>query len=336
MGAAGVAGLTLGGITGRSGIVMAQEMGTLVAERNLFADAGMVGEFNSTLDQVIAPTWWDVTPETKPLVVDLPSSVSINYEEVLQWINQNVPDSEEGCGCVQPISPYAGTSVVNRLMGIDLAGGYDTADIANSAVSAVQSGQQIDLSVGLEYPDGYDQLYEPLIVTPYDPWVTPVRETPLRESYNSIAPTSLYDAVVASPSDASTLYFRRAITLAGWKLQIRGPDYHSLGRCVSVPVNHFNVEIFRQNWRGRWDYILNAHIGTYVSGDRRCFVMWENTWTGACWRTCLPTWREVFNMLKWLLILAAAIAGVAFLAWLAVPVVAGAGATALYPLLLAI
>lgn len=334
VGAAGAVGLVLGGLSEKSGTVIAQEMGTLVEERNLFADAGMVGEFNTNLNQIVAPTWWDITSETKFLVSDLPSSVTINFQEVMQWIDRNVSNNENGC--LQPISPYVGMNVVDKLMGIEIAGGYNMTGIANSALSAIQSGQQIDLSINLEYPSSYDQMSEPLIVDPYNPWNTSMREIPMADTYDSFATTSSYDALVISPDNANALAFRKAITFAGWKLQLRGPDYHSLGRCVSVPVSHFNVEIFRQNWRGRWDYVLNAHIGTYISGGRRCFVMWENTWTGVCWRTCLPTWREVFYMLKWLLILAAAVVGVGLIAWLAVPVVAGAGATALYPLLLTI
>lgn len=309
-------------------------MQPIVLESNLFADAGMVGDFNTTLNQIVAPTWWDITPETKPLIDGLPSSIDINYQDVLQWVNQNVSNTETTP--VQNLSPYVGMSVVDRLMGIEIAGGYNMTDAANSAVNAIQNGQQIDLSLSLEYPNSYDQLSEPLIINPYDQFNMPMREIPVRDSYDSVAPVSSYDTIVASPNDAAALYFRKSITFAGWKLQIRGLDYHSLGRCVSAPVSHFNVEIFRQNWRGRWDYILNAHIGTYVSGGRRCFVMWESTLTGACWITCLPTWREVFNMLKWLLILAAVVAAVGFIAWLAVPVMASAGATALYPLLLAI
>ena len=124
-----------------------------------------------------------------------------------------------------------------------------------------------------------------------------------------------------------------SVTMFGWKLQFRGPETHPLGSCVSSNVTHFHVEVFRQNSRGRWDYILNVHLGAYRSSGRRCFVLYNNTRPYVCWKVCSPTWNQLKQMFVWILIAAAVIAGVVLAAWI-ISAIASAAATVAWPALL--
>lgn len=114
-----------------------------------------------------------------------------------------------------------------------------------------------------------------------------------------------------------------SVTMFGWKLQFRGPETHPLGSCVSSNVTHFHVEVFRQNSRGRWDYILNVHLGAYRSSGRRCFVLYNNTRPYVCWKVCSPTWNQLKQMFVWILIAAAVIAGVVLAAWIISAILGG-------------
>jgi hypothetical protein len=88
-------------------------------------------------------------------------------------------------------------------------------------------------------------------------------------------------ALVAGLLLASTPQVRAvvppSITVGTWRVQIRWGDYHPLGSCVRVPVRHVHVEVFHGVGGGRYRYVVNLHVGYYVSGGRRCWVVWNSS-----------------------------------------------------------
>jgi hypothetical protein len=107
-----------------------------------------------------------------------------------------------------------------------------------------------------------------------------------------------------------------------------------LGRCVSAPVTHFNVDIFQAMGGGRYQYAANFHLGTYRSGGSRCFVLYNNIRPVVCWKTCGPTMGDLAGMFRWMLTAAAAVLVVAIAAWIVASIAEAAAALAFAPLLL--
>ena len=77
-----------------------------------------------------------------------------------------------------------------------------------------------------------------------------------------------------------------SITVGVWRIQFRADHAHSFGGCVKVPVNHVHFEVFRGIGKGRFKYIVNLHIGYYVAGNKRCWVVWNNTQPTVCSKSC--------------------------------------------------
>lgn len=121
-----------------------------------------------------------------------------------------------------------------------------------------------------------------------------------------------------------------------WRLRFMGVERHSLGTCVRESVAHFNLHVFRRNKvrPNRFDEIKNFHIGTYRSGGSRCFVLWNNIKPAVvCWKKCAPRVNDLKEMLVWVLLAAAALAGV-YLAASAAGAIAATAAALMFPVLI--
>lgn len=140
-----------------------------------------------------------------------------------------------------------------------------------------------------------------------------------------------FDGVSAQAIGVTQNRYRRE--LGGWAIQVRGPESHTLGTCVRSRVRHYNFEVFRRNHSGRWDYVVNMHIGTYWSWGRKCFVMWDNWHPWVCWKVCGPSRGNLEEMLRWMLYLAAAIIAVAIAWWVVSWLAASVGGAMFFPML---
>lgn len=144
--------------------------------------------------------------------------------------------------------------------------------------------------------------------------------------------------ITTDHQDIATNNYRTVAQLYGWRLQYRPPHVHSLGSCERSPVKHIHLEVMRQNPKNpaRWPNVFTVHLGVYRTGGRKCLVLWNSPRPNICWKVCSPTWNDLQRMLAYIIVTAAAIAGVVLAGW-AVAAIASAGATALYvPVLIAL
>jgi hypothetical protein len=275
-------------------------------------DARTISLYSPQTGEISGGALWGISSAFQKAASLLALPLSMSLVELEAWVDGHCGDS-----CAASLAPSIVTpgTAFEAAMQVPISGVPNMSDLIGSAVVAIADGAPLDMSLQFLYASSLELTHSVAL---------PIIQVGLGGSPG--APAAPYPIPAGNPPPPS-------ITLFGWKLQFRGPETHSLSNCVTVPVNHFHVEIQRQTRPGKWDYILNLHLGTYRSSGRRCFVMWNNYEPRFCWKTCGPTWDELRRMMLVALTAAAAIAGVALAAWVAA-LIAGSAATALFPAML--
>lgn len=303
------------------GIVRASSSAIEVANGTFVFDQRTISQVDAQTNRVLSSALWGIPSEYEALLSKLTSPISISLSELEEWV---ITRCNETCSVPENLtSPNPDWGVLETVMNVPIDGLPNISDLTGKIITTIADGVQLDLSLDFLYNSQLEQAYEvylPLVqsgVFQQETTITTVKPPNLVTGADVIA------AVPPPPN----------ITMFGWKLQFRGPETHPLGDCVSQNVTHFNVEVFRQNARGRWDYVLNVHLGAYRSGGRRCFVLYNNTRPYVCWKICSPTWNDLKQMFVWILVTAAAIAGVVLAAWI-ISAIAGAAAAVVWPALL--
>lgn len=280
---------------------------------------GVTSRINAGTNQVLSSSTWAVPSQFEGYVPALLSTAAPTLAELESW-----PDSA-GAGRVKKgARPSEGLRNFDSLMKTSLSGGIDMSDVAGEAALAVVERRRLNLALTFSHPGPYE--YSPEYNV-YSSSGLPVIEEAGGPLSLRIGKTSPGDVALAASAPPS-------IDLLGWKFQFRPPHVHSLGSCVSQPVNHFHLEVFRARGGGRYDYVIELHLGTYRSGSQRCFVLWNNTTPKICWKTCNPTRNDLVQMFKWVLTAAAGVAGVAIASWIVAAIAEAAGAAVFIPLLL--
>lgn len=303
------------------GIVRASS-GAIEAVNGTFVfDQRVISQVDAQTGRVLQSTLWGIPAEYETLLPKLASPTSISLSELEEWVTIRCNGT---CSIPENLaSSNPGWGVFETVMNVPIVGVPSMPDLIGKTITTIADGMQLDLSLDFLYDSRLEQAYKVYL---------PLTQSSVFQqgaTITTIEPPSLVTganliAAVSPPPN---------VTMFGWKLQFRGPETHPLGSCVSQNVTHFHVEVFRQNSRGRWDYILNVHLGAYRSGGRLCFVLYNNTRPRVCWKVCSPTWNELVEMFKWILIAAAVIAGVVLVAW-SINVIASAAAAAAWPALL--
>lgn len=163
-------------------------------------------------------------------------------------------------------APNPNRDVFESAMNVPIVGLPNMSDLIGKTITTIADGALLDLSLDFLYNSRLEQahkIYLPLVqLHKFQQGVTIATIEPPRLETGA-------NLIAAAPPPPPS------VTMFGWKLQFREPETHPLGSCVSQNVTHFHVEVFRQNSRGRWDYILNVHLGAYRSGGQRCFVLFN-------------------------------------------------------------
>jgi len=302
-------------------IVRASSGAVEVVNGTFVFDQRVISQVDAQTSRVLQSALWGVPSEYEALLSKLTSPMFVSLSELEEWA---ITRCDETCSIPEnSASPNPDWGIFETVMNVPIVGLPNISDLTGKTITTIADGMQLDLSLDFLYDSRLEQAYKvylPLVqsgVFQQGVTITTI-EPPM-----PLTGANLIAAVPPPPN----------VTMFGWKLQFRGPDTHPLGSCVSQNVTHFNVEVFRQNPRGRWDYVLNVHLGAYRSGGRRCFVLYNNTRPYICWRVCSPTWNDLKQMFVWILIAAAAIAGVVLAAWI-ISAIAGAAAIVAWPALL--
>ncbi|WP_169238377.1 hypothetical protein [Candidatus Roseilinea sp. NK_OTU-006] len=302
------------------GIVRASPGTTEVVSATFILDQRTISQVNIQTNQVLHYALWGIPGEYEALLPKLVSPLSVSLSELEEWA---MTRCNEVCGIPENLaSPSPNWDVFESAMNVPIVGLPNMSDLIGKTITTIVDGASLDLSLEFLYDSRLEQahkIYLPLVqLHAFQHEATIATIEPPRVE------TGAHLITVAPPP---------SVTMFGWKLQFRGPETHPLGSCVSQNVNHFHVEVFRQNPSGRWDYVLNVHLGAYRSSGRRCFVLYNNTRPYVCWKVCSPTRNQLKEMFVWILIAAAAIAGVVLAAWI-ISAIASAAATVAWPVLL--
>ena len=251
-------------------------------------------------------------------IANVVSPQTYAVEQLETWAQQR------GGACCTPGSSTAAASSdpLDFLMTVRLVGIPSVSDIEAAMVGSVVDRVALDISLDFIAPTASD--FTPAYALTNVNGV-PVWEGPTSSLLPQLQPGSGPQPEVNAPP---------SVELFGWRLQFRGPETHPLGSCVSAPVTHFNIEIFRATGGGRYAYATNFHLGTYRSGGRRCFVLYNNIQPIVCWKTCGPTMGDLAGMFRWMLTAAAAVLAVAVAAWIVAVIAEAAASVAFAPLLL--
>jgi hypothetical protein len=269
-------------------------------------EPGMTSRIDPGTGEVLARSPWSLSSETASAVPMLLRSFTPREDEVDEFADE----------ASQDVTPSAITRGVTSdpfaaLMGVRLSNIPDVLDISGSALLAVLDGAELNLDLDFFHADPHQN--------------SPVLQT---ISTRSGLPVEEIEGSAITRADPKSL------DLFGWKFQFRSVHPGALGRCVRTSVPHFNLEIHHRRTKSRFDKILNVHIGTYREAGKRCFVLWENQRRKeTCWKTCKPTLSDLVEMLKWVLVAAAVVAGVAIAAYLVTAIATAAAGVLFVPLL---
>jgi hypothetical protein len=302
------------------GNVRASSGTTEVVNATFILDQRTISQVNTQTNQVLQYVPWGIPAGYEALLPKLVSPLSVSLSEIEEWAMTRCDEV-----CIIPenlASPNPNWDAFESAMNVPIVGLPNMSDLIGKVITTIVDGASLDLSLEFLYDSRLEQarkIYLPLVQS----HAFQQGEIAAIEPPSLVTGTNLLAGVSPPPS----------VTMFGWKLQFRGPETHPLGSCVSSNVTHFHVEVFRQNSRGRWDYILNVHLGAYRSSGRRCFVLYNNTRPYVCWKVCSPTWNQLKQMFVWILIAAAVIAGVVLAAWI-ISAIASAAATVAWPALL--
>ncbi len=294
---------------------------TFVVDANVFA------QIDQTNDDILNIAPWGLPPEFDFARSTMPESILPTEAMLNHWVTQNYPDCETNT-CAATSRP-TDLSLLNKVMHINTTHIPDIANVAGYMSRAILESNPLDVDLEFLYSPNYED------ALPYKIFLPAIDSTGMPENLGQ----TMVPSVTSLPEDLTSYqarYGRWSVDLYGWKFQFRGPEYHPLGKCVKQDVTHYNLEIFKHRGGGRYDYIVNFHIGAYRSGGRLCFVLWNNKGSfQICWKICSPTYNQLIEIFKWVVLAAAAIAAVA-LAWWLVGVIAGSLAGAAWVPLLAL
>jgi hypothetical protein len=280
---------------------------------------GMTARYNSATQQTFQVVPWALfpTPEVDIANFSLPQSYSV--EELEAWAEQK---SGNCCSMASNIKA-GGAGPIDTLVTTPLIGTPATSDIEGAVVGGLADGTALDLSLDfIPYPgNGLTPHYSVSNISG-----VLIFEGPTSSTLLQMQPGGALQPEAPPPPPSVELF--------GWRLQFRGPETHPLGSCVSAPVTHISIDVFQAAGGGRYNYAANFHLGTYRSGGKRCFVLYNNVRPVVCWKTCSPTMGDLAAMFRWMLAAAAAVLAVTIAAWIIATIAEAAASVAFAPLLL--
>lgn len=314
-GIGGLAGLAMPMGTDESTAAAQAGGGSRQLQAAFLVQPGVVSLFDPQSNKIIQNAPWAVPEAYWDLTRELQEPVLPNLENLERWVE--APEAER-----HELSLNGSTLSLDDAIRMPFLGGVGATTFAGEALGELLDTGSLDLALTFTSPSAHIHrravAFEaglPVIITEPDTSVAQPGQVPVRRATGEV---------------------RIPITAFGWKLQLRGPETHSLGSCVREKVKHFNLEIFRQDRRGDWPHVKNFHLGTYRSGTRRCFVLWNSEGKAqVCWKTCGPTSRDLKSMLVWVLLACAVIVGATISATTA-GAIAGTAAAVFFPLMIAL
>lgn len=289
-GAAGLAGLSIPGLR-----ASAQEpnegVGTpsddvVGLQANYIIQPGLISRVESG-DRITLSAPWAIPESYSDSISVLQKPVIPKMAALSNWANGT--ENERG-----GIS-FGEALLLDDAIKLPILGGLPMTNLLGDALGAISDGKSISLSLSFESPGRLPSRSLKMI-------------SGLPTVVTKPAPTS-------DPDVDGTLGEKKTfpVPFTKWQFTIKGPHEASMGQCVKEKVPHYNLYIQRAipNRPGRYENVKNFHLGTYRSGGKRCFVLWNNIKPEIiCWKKCSPKSSDLKEMLVWALLVAAAIVGV--------------------------
>lgn len=279
-----------------------------------YVDNDSISGFIPERNQRLSPSTLSATDGTDILKSGLATSAPLNLPDLESWA-EAIQTSERTASSLLASGKVDSFA---KSMGLDIHGLPDFTDVIAASVISLTDERKLNLALDF-------------VSAPELERVAPAPQP--RVHNKNQADRSIVTPTPVTPS-VGILGVPPNVEIFGWRFQFRGVETHSLGDCVTAPVTHFHLEVFRALGGGRYQYASKFHLGTYRNQGSRCFVLWSNYWPRVCWRVCQPSRDDLVRMMKWLVAAAAVIIGVALAAWI-IAVIAEVLATAIFiPLLL--
>jgi hypothetical protein len=86
-------------------------------------------------------------------------------------------------------------------------------------------------------------------------------------------------------------------TIAGYSIQLQGPDTAGSLTCAPDAPQHYHAELLKVNSKGPATSLANLTIALYKSKTtgKYCFALANSQGWPACIQLCAPTWGEVYK-----------------------------------------
>lgn len=311
-GTAGLAGATVINQTGLQKTVLGASAPVSLNYAYLF-ELGTTSRLDPKTRAVQGTNPWAIRSENAGVTGELLSPLTISPSSLitLQGSSDQLSETRKIIG--------RESATLNALMQVQFEGLIDGIDDSAEIATALFSGLSLDLSLEFFNDESWTAVPKKGVAN--------LNGIPIIEAspfVNDFIEKSRTPNAVNTP------------TLFGWKFVFHGPETGRFGSCVTTNVRHFNVEIHREipGRRGRFQVVLNFHLGTYKDGTRRCFALYQNQRPYTfCLKKCSPTRKDLVSMFKSVLAAAVALAGAALAAWQVAAIAEGAGALMFIPLL---
>lgn len=259
MGAAAAGGLVIGDgllLPGRA------SAGTLQQQHAIYLEPGAAyrGDYATGALSDFIP--WAVPGAYAEFAKQLPVAPTFTMEELKARAEETA-----ACGC--SVASASSNRRLEDVIALPLSRYPDTSDIAASLEAATAARDHIDLSMEFLYQEAVEAPSGPvsLPVIRMIPgrgtrttWETFGRQTGTLPPGDTTYPGPGTDRATTAGVGDETDDWRKSITVRGWKLQIRGIGFHSLGACVRQRVRHFNMEVHRADPRrpGRFKWTRSS------------------------------------------------------------------------------
>lgn len=296
-GATGVAGMALG-----SAFLRSSTLPTVAAQEGPISHAflvepGLISQLNSSRDQIVSYAPWGVPTESTALLDRLPARASLSVAEMESWAARQAAE----CDCESPAATAADNDVLSQFMGFEIAGAPNLMDIAGGLSRAVVSDSALEMDMDFFAPQELTQINRVHLPVIQQPTVV-----------NGAAPLIGAGAqmpTVAAPQRNPNLRFDHTTGMFGWRFRMKGVNNGKVGDCTKTSVRYLTLEILRQNMDGDYISLLKLKIGTYKEKGKEYFVVSTTGTIHVCYKSKQPTWSELFNMMKFLVVATANAAG---------------------------
>jgi hypothetical protein len=260
VGAVGLAGIAVSNPSLRPSSSVPKSKGSSI-QCEFLIEPGLTSRLNPVTHEVLNVMPWAIPSMYEHLIPALQLPVSFTPEKLRRWFDA---DGSALGSQVDSQDPF------DAMMQVPINGTPDVSDILLDSALSLKNSNTLDLEMDFKFAPEGDHFSDIHFSTKGGLPVVEILKSPGQQR-----------------GDITPNFFGQTPTLFGFKIVAHGPEVATFGSCVPRPVNHYNVVVQRARAGnpGRFDNILNFHLGAYRDDFRRlCFALWQSK---PLWEICL-------------------------------------------------